>query len=330
MASRAQVSALRGHGSGHAAFYDTRMAALWDDTYLYIGFWMEEPYLEAHLTERDAIIFQENDVEIFIDGGDCYYESEINALGTPYEVMFVWKDAYTRGSRFDVPEFDLLERQAFSFAGDYDRRRADSFWRGTHPRGPRWAFLDLGLPGLQVAVADRRNAQRSQRRRQRLDVRDRAALVRHGLAGRRAQPAAPGRRRVAHLLRSFSEVDERRQRSLAPSGLGAQPAWDLRHPSARPLPRCDAFRIGMFLTARMGNTGIRWREAPFNTQAVAPVVDDLIVCMFAEAQPKRIKNYVLETADRPCQPTLFTGRLDSRRRLRFVSRLNRETERAAG
>ena len=137
--------------AGTPAFYDTRMAALWDDTYLYIGFWIEEPYLEARLTERDAIIFQENDVEIFIDGGDCYYELEINALGTPYEVMFVWKDAYTRGSRFDVPEFDLLERQAFSFAGDYDRR-ADSFWRGTHPRGPRWAFLDWDFPGLQVAV----------------------------------------------------------------------------------------------------------------------------------------------------------------------------------
>ncbi len=231
--------------AGTPAFYDTRMAALWDDTYLYIGFWIEEPYLEAHLTERDAIIFQENDVEIFIDGGDCYYELEINALGTPYEVMFVWKDAYTRGSRFDVPEFDLLERQAFSFAGDYDRR-ADSFWRGTHPHGPRWAFLDWDFPGLQVAVQidgtlnDHSDVDSGWTCEIALPV------VRHGLAGRRAQPAAPGRRRVAHLLRSLSEVDECRQRSLTPSGLGAQSAWDLRHPSARPLPRCDLFGSGCF------------------------------------------------------------------------------------
>ncbi len=41
---------------------------------------------EAHLTERDSIIFQESDVEVFIDGGDAYYELEINALGTLHEV----------------------------------------------------------------------------------------------------------------------------------------------------------------------------------------------------------------------------------------------------
>ncbi len=68
--------------TGTPGFYDTRMAALWDENYLYIGFWVEEPFIEAHHTERDAVIFQENDVEVFIDGGDCYYELELNALGT--------------------------------------------------------------------------------------------------------------------------------------------------------------------------------------------------------------------------------------------------------
>src|SRR6185503_11742101 len=105
--------------AGTPGFYDTRMSALWDDTYLYIGFWVEEPFIEAHHTERDSVIFQENDVEVFIDGGDCYYELEINALGTPYEVFFIWRDAYKHGSRFDVPEFDVHEHQAYSFGGDY-------------------------------------------------------------------------------------------------------------------------------------------------------------------------------------------------------------------
>jgi hypothetical protein len=31
-------------------------------------------------------------------------------------------------------------------------RDAKTFWHGTHPRGPRWAFLDWDLPGLQCAV----------------------------------------------------------------------------------------------------------------------------------------------------------------------------------
>jgi transposase len=72
-------------------------------------------------------------------------------MGTVYEVFFVWKDAFGKGSRFDVPELDPMQRKALSFGGDYDRQAA-SFWRGTHPRGVRWAFLDWDFPGLETAV----------------------------------------------------------------------------------------------------------------------------------------------------------------------------------
>ncbi len=135
--------------TGDPGYFDTRAAALWDDQALHVAFWIEEPFVEAALTERDSLVFNENDVELFIDGGDCYYEFEINALGTVYEVFFVWKDAYRRGGRFDVPEFDLLN--ALTFGGNYDRNGA-TFWRGTHPRGCRWAFLDWDFPGMRSAV----------------------------------------------------------------------------------------------------------------------------------------------------------------------------------
>ena len=137
--------------TGDPGFFDTRAAAIWDDDNLYLGFWVEEPFVEAHLTERDSLIFMENDVEVFIDGGDCYYELEINALNTVYEVFFIWRDAYQHGSRFDVPEFDLLSRKALSFGGNFDRS-GWNFWQGTHPRGLRWAFLDWDFPGMQSAV----------------------------------------------------------------------------------------------------------------------------------------------------------------------------------
>jgi hypothetical protein len=137
--------------TGEPAWFDTRAAAVWDDECLYIGFWLEEPFVRARHTRRDALIFQENDVEVFIDGGDAYYEFEINALGTIYEVFFIWQDAYHKGSRFDVPEFDLLSRKALSFGGNEDRDVA-CFWSGQHPRGVRWAFLDWDFPGLRTAV----------------------------------------------------------------------------------------------------------------------------------------------------------------------------------
>lgn len=137
--------------TGEPGLFETRAAALWDDEYLYVAYWIEEPFVEANLTERDSIIFKENDVEVLIDGDDCYYELEINALGTIYEVFFIWQDAYARGSRFDAPDFDLLARKALSFGGNYDRHQ-ESFWRGTHPRGCRWAFLDWDFSGLRPAV----------------------------------------------------------------------------------------------------------------------------------------------------------------------------------
>ena len=137
--------------SGGPALYDTRAAALWDAENLYIGFWIEEPYVRAGLTERDSIIFAENDVEVFIDGIDAYYELEINARNTIYEVFFIWKDAYRLGGPFDLPEFDLLAREAHSFGGNHDRT-TEYFWRGSHPRGVRWAFPDWDFPGLRTAV----------------------------------------------------------------------------------------------------------------------------------------------------------------------------------
>jgi hypothetical protein len=134
--------------SGIPGYFDTHAAALWDDEALYIAFWIEEPFVEARLLQRDSTIFQENDVEVFIDGGDCYYEFEINALNTVYEVFFIWKDSF---HKFDQKEFDVHSRQAYTFGGNHDRDAA-TFWRGNHPRGLRWAFTDWDFEGLRTAV----------------------------------------------------------------------------------------------------------------------------------------------------------------------------------
>lgn len=137
--------------TGAAGIYNTQAAILWNDTHIYFAFKAEEPFVEAYQTEPDSIVFLENDLEIFIDGGDCYYELEVNAANTVYEVMFIWKDAYTKGSKFDIPQFDVHSNNAYTFGGDYDRSGA-SFWKGTHRRGIRWAFTNYDLPGLQTAV----------------------------------------------------------------------------------------------------------------------------------------------------------------------------------
>lgn len=57
--------------------FRTRVKMLWDDNYFYMGAEMEEPHVWATLTERDSIIYRDNDFEVFIDpDGDNhnYYE----------------------------------------------------------------------------------------------------------------------------------------------------------------------------------------------------------------------------------------------------------------
>jgi hypothetical protein len=70
----------------------TRFKMLWDDEYLYVAAELEEPHVWATLTKRDAVIHQDDDFEVFIDpGGDGlnYYELEINALGTVWDLLLV-------------------------------------------------------------------------------------------------------------------------------------------------------------------------------------------------------------------------------------------------
>lgn len=76
--------------TGEPAWLQTRVVLLWDDQYLYFGFKVPEPHVRASLTERDSRIYQDNDVEVFIAGKDAYYEFEINAFNTIYEVFWIW------------------------------------------------------------------------------------------------------------------------------------------------------------------------------------------------------------------------------------------------
>lgn len=123
--------------NGQPAWYDTRVAMLWDDEFLYFGFTAEEPSVWATLTERDSRIYEDNDLEVFIAGQDAYYEFEINALNTIYEVLWFWKD------RPVPPGFDPSVRKTMTLSGVGGH---------THPRGERWGFLDWDFPGLRHAV----------------------------------------------------------------------------------------------------------------------------------------------------------------------------------
>ena len=132
--------------SGKQTAYSTRVRVLWDSKFLYVGYEIEEPYVEAKFTKRDSPIYRENDVEFFIAGKDAYYEFETNALGTIYEGLFVWQSAYETSGISRIPELDIS-------APNVRYQRFNGVGYKKHPRGLRWAFLNWDYPDAKVAVS---------------------------------------------------------------------------------------------------------------------------------------------------------------------------------
>lgn len=82
--------------------YATKMKMLWDKQNIYFLVVMKEPHVWGDITKRDAVIFHNNDFEVFIDpNGDThnYYEFEINALNTVWDLML--SRPYRYGARVD-------------------------------------------------------------------------------------------------------------------------------------------------------------------------------------------------------------------------------------
>jgi hypothetical protein len=115
-------------GESHPApRFRTRAKMLWDDRCFYVAAEMEEPDLWGTLTDRDAVIFHDNDFEIFIDpDGDThnYYELEVNALGTPWDLLLIkpYRDGGPPINGWDIAGLQIGRdlRGTINVAGDRD------------------------------------------------------------------------------------------------------------------------------------------------------------------------------------------------------------------
>jgi hypothetical protein len=87
---------------------NTRVKMQWDDHYLYIAARLEEPHVWATLTQRDSVIYHDNDFEVFLNPS-CdarnYYELEINALNTVWDLLL--RKPYREGGSGDN-SFDFI------------------------------------------------------------------------------------------------------------------------------------------------------------------------------------------------------------------------------
>lgn len=127
----------------------TDVATAWDDSFFYVAARLAEPHVWATYDRRDAVIYHENDFEVFLDpDGDnhLYYELEINALGTVWDLLLV------RPYRDGGPAVD-----AWDIAGLRAAVHVDGTLNDPSDRDEGWS-LELAFPWTVLAQAAGRPA----------------------------------------------------------------------------------------------------------------------------------------------------------------------------
>jgi len=120
---------IRGAQWPHQPYYETRVKMLWDDENLYIAARLKEPHIWGTLTNRNSVIFNDNDFEVFIDpAGDChdYYEFEMNALNTVWNLLMT--RPYKHGGQAVIREMPGQETGVFVKGTLNDPSDTDEYW----------------------------------------------------------------------------------------------------------------------------------------------------------------------------------------------------------
>ncbi|MBL8238973.1 MAG: carbohydrate-binding family 9-like protein [Bryobacterales bacterium] len=88
--------------------FRTRAKMQWDSEYFYIAAELEEPHVWGTITRHDAVIFHDNDFEVFVDpNGDSheYFEFEMNVLNTGWDLFLPkpYKDKGSADNGWEIP-----------------------------------------------------------------------------------------------------------------------------------------------------------------------------------------------------------------------------------
>ncbi|KAF0750697.1 hypothetical protein AaE_006616, partial [Aphanomyces astaci] len=71
-------------------WFKTQVKMRYDDTFLYVGAYVEDTDVWATLTKRNSVVFNDNDFEIFVDPVGTthnYKEFEVNAINTTWNLL---------------------------------------------------------------------------------------------------------------------------------------------------------------------------------------------------------------------------------------------------
>lgn len=108
--------------------YKTRAKMLWDNENFYFGAVLEGDEIWGNLTQRDCVIFYDNDFEIFIDPDSDthrYFEFEMNVLNTVWD-LFLTKPYRDKGGN-PLNGYDIKGLQTAVYVdGEINNSKADN------------------------------------------------------------------------------------------------------------------------------------------------------------------------------------------------------------
>ena len=111
-------------------YLDTKVKMLWDKNNFYIAAELEEPHLWGTITQRDKVIYKDNDFEVFIDpDGDNhhYYELELNVLNTVWDLLHT-QPPRNDGAGIDNFDFNGLQTAVAVFGTIDEPNDLDEKW----------------------------------------------------------------------------------------------------------------------------------------------------------------------------------------------------------
>ena len=111
--------------------HDTKAKMLYDENNFYFYFELKEPHIWATLKNRDDIIYQDDDIEIFIDpNGDSheYFEFEWNAYNTFWDLILLKPYRVDRKPKV-LFEYNTKTKSAVHIQGTInDNSDIDDYW----------------------------------------------------------------------------------------------------------------------------------------------------------------------------------------------------------
>ncbi len=106
---------------------------LWDDTFLYVGFYCEDPDAWATVLEEDGPLWQEEVVELFIDpdgNGYNYYEHEINPVNVKVDLFVINTGSRLKGKIEGWFEWDFknIKSEVYVVGDGKNSGTKDEYW----------------------------------------------------------------------------------------------------------------------------------------------------------------------------------------------------------